>query len=143
MITITPPIIFSKEVAQNRPPTPPQRAWEGANEIRRRERDRPIPRDFLGPEPRASPIRRYGMVALRSKQGASRDRQTSDDNQPRRSGAVAHWLFCGCSLFHRGSFDFGLLALFIGFVQEPIDDARVVLLLGSSVLCFLLLFSTA
>src|SRR5262249_50276976 len=124
---------------KNRPPTPPQRAWEGANEIRRRERDR------LFPETSYDLSRAHRLfvdtVALRSKQGASRDRQTSDDNQPRRSGAVAHWLFCGCSLFHRGSFDFGLLALFIGFVHEPIDDARALLLLDPSVLRFLLLFS--
>src|SRR5262249_46023861 len=62
-------------------------------------------------------------------------------NEPTGSDQWDLVLFCGCSLFHRGSFDFGLLALFIGFVQEPIDDARALLLLDPSVLRFLLLFS--
>jgi len=57
------------------------------------------------------------------------------------AGLWAHRLFCGRSLFGRRSFDFGLLALFIGFVQEPIDDAGTLLLLDPSVLRFLLLFS--
>ena len=57
------------------------------------------------------------------------------------AGLWAHRLFCGCGLFGRRCFDFGLLAFFIGVVQEPIDDARALLLLDPSVLRFLLLFS--
>jgi hypothetical protein len=51
---------------------------------------------------------------------------------------LAHQLFCRCNLVDRRSFGFGLLALFIGFVQEPVDDARTLLLLDPSVLRFLL-----
>src|SRR5262245_65847873 len=59
-----------------------------------------------------------------------------------RAGArlMTHRLFCGCSLFDRRCFDLGLLALLIGVVQQPIDDARTLLLLDPSVLR-LLLFS--
>src|SRR5262245_50758900 len=58
-----------------------------------------------------------------------------------RAGArlMTHRLFCGCSLFDRRCFDLGLLALLIGVVQQPIDDARTLLLLDPSVLRFLLL----
>src|SRR5262249_42008138 len=45
-------------------------------------------------------------------------------------------LFCRCSLFDR--FFSGLFALSIGFVQEPIDDARTALLFDPSLLRFLL-----
>ena len=52
---------------------------------------------------------------------------------------VAHRLFCGRNLFGRRCFDLDLLALFIGLVQEPIDDARTFFLLDPSVLRLLLL----
>jgi hypothetical protein len=60
-----------------------------------------------------------------------------------RAGArlLTHQLFCGGSLFDRRCFDLGLLALLIGFVQQPIEDAGTLLLLDPSVLRFLLLFS--
>lgn len=61
-----------------------------------------------------------------------------DQEAPPERGAIGAQLFCRCNLFDRRSFDFGLLALFIGFVQEPIDDARTLLLLDPSVLRFLL-----
>ena len=51
---------------------------------------------------------------------------------------MPHQLFWRCNLFDRRSSDFGLLALFIGFVQESIDDAGTLLLLDPSVLRFLL-----
>jgi hypothetical protein len=43
-----------------------------------------------------------------------------DQEAPPERGLSAHSHFCRCNLFDRRSFDFGLLALFIGFVQEPI-----------------------
>src|SRR5262249_31783080 len=76
---------------------------------------------------------------LRSRQRACRDWQDSESAAPERA-SLAHRLFCGCDLFDRRSFDFGLLALCIGVVQEPIDDARALLLLDPSILRFLLLF---
>jgi hypothetical protein len=46
---------------------------------------------------------------------------------------LAHRLFCRFSLFDRRFFD-GLSALSIGFVQEPIDEARTAFLLDLSLL---------
>jgi hypothetical protein len=64
----------------------------------------------------------------------------SDDRcSPAGAGLWAQRLFCGCNLFDRSCLDFGLLALFIGLVQEPIDDARTFFLLDPSVLRLLLL----
>src|SRR6516164_5984121 len=54
---------------------------------------------------------------------------------PAGAGLWAH-LFCRCSLFDR--FFGGVFALSIGFVQEPIDDARTALLFDPSLLRFLL-----
>ena len=62
-----------------------------------------------------------------------------NDGSPAGAGLVAHRLFCRCNLFDRRCFDFGLLALVIGLVQEPIDDAGTLLLLDPSVLRLLLL----
>jgi len=85
--------------------------------------------------PAASNASIVDRVSLRSRQSASRDRQ--DAAAPERA-SLAHRVFCGCDLFDRRSFDLGLLALCIGVVQEPVDDACTLLLLDPSVLRFLL-----
>ena len=61
------------------------------------------------------------------------------DGSPAGAGLLAQRLFCGRNLFERRCLDLGLLALFIGLVQEPIDDARTFFLLDPSVLRPLLL----
>ena len=53
------------------------------------------------------------------------------------SAAVAGGLFRRRDLLDRRSFDVGLFALFIGLVQELIDDANTLLLLDPSLLRFL------
>jgi hypothetical protein len=64
-----------------------------------------------------------------------RSRAECGARSPAGAGLWAH-LFCRCSLFDR--FFGGLFALSIGFVQEPIDDARTALLFDPSLLRFLL-----
>jgi len=66
------------------------------------------------------------------------DPNLNEREPPPEQGLLAHRLFCRCNFSDRRSFDFSLLSLFIGFVQEPINDARTLLLLDLSVLRFLL-----
>jgi hypothetical protein len=58
--------------------------------------------------------------------------------KPRWSGAVAGGLFRRCDLFDRRLFGFGLFAMFIGGVQEPIDQPGAALMHDPRVLGLLL-----
>ena len=95
----------------------------------------------LGKEPLAGSIARCNLPQLRNV-CSTRWRviiyPVRGPRSPAGAAAIGAELFCRCNLFDRRSFDFGLLALFIGFIQEPIDDARTLLLLDPSVLRFLL-----
>src|SRR5262249_4257797 len=84
---------------------------------------------------------RSGILALslsaerRASGGAADRARSAEQEAPAGAGLWAH-LFSRCSLFDR--FFGGLFALSIGFVQEPIDDARTALLFDPSLLRFLL-----
>jgi hypothetical protein len=52
------------------------------------------------------------------------------------AGLLAHRLFRGYDLVDRGPFGLCVVALFIGLVQELVDDARALLLLDPSLLRF-------
>src|SRR5260370_6804017 len=95
----------------------------------------------LGKEPLAGSIARCNLPQLRNV-CSTRWRviiyPVRGPRSPAGAAAIGAQLFCRGNLFDLRSFDFGLLALFIGFLQEPLDDARTVLLLDPSVFRFFL-----
>ena len=66
---------------------------------------------------------KYEAVAYRQAERVRRSVAEGDQEKPRRSGTRAGGLFGRCDVLHRWSFGFDFLAVFIGLVQKPIDQA--------------------
>jgi hypothetical protein len=87
---------------------------------------------------------RLGCARLHvgARQGASAPTSSESERlwskEPRRSGLLAHRLFRRYDLVDRSAFGLNVVALFIGLVQELVDDASALLLFDPSLLHFLL-----